>query len=64
MGISMYTEALLESLVMITISGFISVVFGLILALFLIYTKEDGLKPNKPVYTVLNTLINIMPSLK
>ena len=49
MGISMYVEALLESLLMITISGVLSVVFGLIVALFLIYTKEDGLKPNRNV---------------
>lgn len=63
MGISMYVEALLESLLMITISGVLSVVFGLIVALFLIYTKEDGLKPNRNVYKVLDFIINVFRSL-
>ncbi|NLC66839.1 MAG: ABC transporter permease [Clostridium sp.] len=63
MGISMYVEALLESLLMITISGVLSVVFGLIVALFLIYTKEDGLKPNRNIYKVLDFIINVFRSL-
>lgn len=63
MGIKIYLDALFESLVMISISGILSVAFGLIVALFLVYTKENGLKPNKNVYKILDFIINVFRSL-
>lgn len=54
--------ALRTTLYMVGITAIISTILGFILAIILVVTNEDGLKPNKPVYTVLNTLINIIRS--
>ena len=50
------------TLYMVIISTILSTVFGFILAIILILTNQDGLRPNKPIYTILNTVINVIRS--
>ena len=50
------------TLYMVSVTAMISTVIGFTLAIILVITNEDGLKPNEPVYKVLNTIINIIRS--
>lgn len=62
MNISGYIEALLQSLIMISISGVLSIFFGFLLAIVLVYTKERGLKPKPSLYNTLDFIINVFRS--
>lgn len=64
--IELYSKLIFPSvwttLYMVSVTAMISTVIGFTLAIILVITNEDGLKPNEPVYKVLNTIINIIRS--
>lgn len=51
-----------ETLIMVSISTVFAVIIGMILAMILVLTDEDGPKPNKFVYKTLDILINVFRS--
>lgn len=54
--------ALLTTLYIVVIAGVLSVLFGFILAVILILTADDGLRPNKIVNKILDVVINVVRS--
>ncbi|MFD3156983.1 methionine ABC transporter permease [Haloimpatiens sp. FM7330] len=54
--------SLWDTLYMIMISAILSTIFGFVLAIILVVTDEKGLKPNKIVYRLLGSIINILRS--
>lgn len=62
MSINQYIESIGQSLLMISVSGILSIVFGFMLAIILVYTKENGLKPKPSLYNVLDFIINVFRS--
>lgn len=57
-----YLKALQESLFMISLSGILAIFFGFVLAIVLVYTKENGLAPKKNLYKILDFIINVSRS--
>lgn len=57
-----YLKALKESLFMISLSGILAIFFGFVLAIILVYTKENGLAPKKNLYKILDFIINVSRS--
>lgn len=55
-------KAFNETVFMIFYSTIFSVIFGFILAVILTISAEDGLRPNKVVYKILDVIINILRS--
>jgi len=55
-------KALIETLEMVFISTTFSVILGFIPAIILTVTANDGLKPNKIIYTILDLIVNILRS--
>ena len=55
-------KATQETLYMVFFSTLFSVILGFIPAIILVLTAEDGLKPNKKVYSVLDFIINTFRS--
>lgn len=55
-------EGTLETLYMTVWSTLWSTIIGFILAIILTYTAQDGLKPNKFIYSILDFIINILRS--
>lgn len=51
-----------ESMYMVFLSTLFSLILGFIVAILLILTAPDGLKPNKAIYSVLDAVINILRS--
>lgn len=51
-----------KTLYMVTVSTAFSIFFGFILAIILIVTDKEGLKPNKAIYQILDTIINVVRS--
>lgn len=51
-----------QTLYMVIISTILAVIIGLIPAILLIVTQQNGLKPNKVVYKVLDVIINLLRS--
>lgn len=62
MNLNGYLKALFESLLMISVSGVLSVIFGFLVAIVLIYTKEGGLRPKPVLYNILDFIINMFRS--
>lgn len=62
MNLDGYLKALLESLLMISVSGILSIFFGFFIAIILVYTKEKGLKPKPALYNILDFIINVFRS--
>lgn len=56
-------QAITETVYMVSVSLFIGTLLGLPLALFLVLTRPNGIKENKIVYFILNSIINIIRSL-
>lgn len=54
--------ALWETLYMVTLSTVFSGIFGFIIAIAMILTGVNGLRPNKAVYSTLNMLVNLLRS--
>ena len=55
-------KAFNETVFMTFYSTIFSVIFGFILAVILTISAEDGLRPNKIIYKVLDVIINILRS--
>ena len=51
-----------KTLYMVILSTILSIFFGFILAIILTVTDKEGLKPNKGIYQVLDTIINVVRS--
>ncbi len=51
-----------QTLYMVFFSTLIAVILGLIPAVILTLTADDGLKPNKAIYSVLDTIVNVFRS--
>ena len=56
-------EATGQTLIMLLVSGAISFAIGLILGIILVVTKKGSILENKPVYYVLDKIINITRSI-
>lgn len=56
-------KAFQETVIMVLISGAIGLLIGLILAVILVITRENGLYENKYVNRILGTVINIFRSI-
>ncbi|MDD6794516.1 MAG: ABC transporter permease [Clostridiaceae bacterium] len=54
--------ALWETLLMVIPSTILAVIIGFIPAIILVITDEDGLRPNKAVYSVLDFIVNVLRS--
>lgn len=59
---SIVLPELSKTLFMVAIATILSTIIGTLLAIILIVTDKEGLKPNKYIYQVLNTVINIVRS--
>lgn len=55
-------EATLDTLYMTFVSTFLAFVIGLGLAIILVITNKNGLKPNKAIYNVLDIIVNTLRS--
>jgi D-methionine transport system permease protein len=55
-------KALIETLEMVFVSTTFSVILGFIPAIILTVTANDGLKPNKIIYTILDLIVNTLRS--
>ena len=51
--------ALWETLYMVALSTLFSGIFGFALSIVMIITGTNGLRPNKPVYALLNVIVNL-----
>lgn len=54
--------AIYETLVMVIPSTILAMAIGFILAIILVVTDKDGLRPNKIIYTILDLAINLLRS--
>lgn len=59
---SIVPSAVIETLFMLLCATAISIVIGFIIAIILFVTNEGGLKENKAIYQIINTIINIICS--
>lgn len=55
-------KALLQTMYMIIVPTIIATVVGTIVAIILVVTKQDGLKPNKTIYKILDFIVNTLRS--
>ncbi|GAA0084278.1 ABC transporter permease [Clostridium sp. CTA-7] len=60
--LDMLLKALRETIIMVFFSTVFSVILGFVPAIILIVTAPKGLKPNKFIYKILDTIINILRS--
>lgn len=58
-----FPQAIIDTLLMLVISGLISVVIGIFLAVVVVVTRKDGLKENEPVFWILDKIINLFRSI-
>ena len=58
-----FPQAIIDTLLMLVISGLISVVIGIFLAVIVVVTRKDGLKENQPVFWILDKIINLFISI-
>lgn len=58
-----FPQAIIDTLLMLVISGLISVVIGILLAFIVVVTRKDGLKENQPVFWILDKIINLFRSI-
>lgn len=58
-----FPQAIIDTLLMLAISGLISVVIGILLAVIVVVTRKDGLKENQPVFWILDKIINLFRSI-
>lgn len=62
-SIDLFLQSINETLFMVSISFVLGAALGTLLALVLILTRPQGIKPNAKLYTTLSTVINILRSL-
>ena len=58
-----FPQAVIDTLIMLVISGVLSIVIGLFLAVVVVITRKDGLKENKVVFWILDKIINLFRSI-
>ena len=58
-----FPQAIIDTLLMLVISGLISVVIGILLAVIVVITRKGGLKENEPVFWILDKIINLFRSI-
>lgn len=58
-----FPQAIIDTLLMLVISGLISVVIGIFLAVIVVVTRKDGLKENQLVFWILDKIINLFRSI-
>ena len=58
--LSQYTQAFGDTLYMVCVALFIGSVIGIPVGVLLAITRKDGLRENRIVYVVLNTVVNIV----
>lgn len=58
-----FPQAIIDTLLMLVISGLISVIIGILLAVIVVVTRKDGLKENQPVFWILDKIINLFRSI-
>lgn len=58
-----FPQAIIDTLLMLVISGLISVVIGIFLAVIVVVTRKDGLKENELVFWILDKIINLFRSI-
>ena len=58
-----YLDAFNETIYMVGLSLFIGSLLGIPIAVALVLTRKNGLKPNAMLYNVLNVIVNIIRSL-
>lgn len=58
-----FPQAIIDTLLVLVISGLISVVIGIFLAVIVVVTRKDGLKENEPVFWILDKIINLFRSI-
>lgn len=58
-----FPQAIIDTLLMLVISGLISVAIGIFLAVIVVVTRKDGLKENEPVFWILDKIINLFRSI-
>ena len=58
-----FPQAIIDTLLMLVISGLISVVIGIFLAVIVVVTRKDGLKENEAVFWILDKIINLFRSI-
>lgn len=58
-----FPQVIIDTLLMLVISGLISVVIGIFLAVIVVVTRKDGLKENQPVFWILDKIINLFRSI-
>ena len=58
-----FPQAIIDTLLMLVISGLISVVIGILLAVIVVVTRKDGLKANQPVFWFSDKIINLFRSI-
>ena len=56
-------EAVYQTLTMVSISGAISLIFGVLLGVVLVVTRKGGILQNAPVNNVLDKIINVFRSI-
>ncbi|MFC7442091.1 methionine ABC transporter permease [Laceyella putida] len=59
----LFTQSLYETIMMVMISLIISTIIGIPLGVMLVITRPNHLAPNKWLFLILNTIINIVRSL-
>ncbi|MEG0250349.1 MAG: methionine ABC transporter permease [Peptostreptococcus sp.] len=59
---NLFPSAMLQTMYMILVPTIIASLLGFIIAIILVTTKEDGLKPNKSVNRVLGLIVNVLRS--
>lgn len=60
--LSQYTQAFGDTLYMVCVALFVGSVIGIPVGVLLAITRKDGLRENRIVYVVLNTVVNIVRS--
>lgn len=58
-----FPQAIIDTLIMLVVSGLISVIIGIFLAVIVVITRKDGLKENEPVFWILDKIINLFRSI-
>ncbi len=54
-----FPKAIYDTLIMLAIAGIVSFIIGLILAVIVVITKPDGILPNRPIFWILDKIINL-----
>ena len=60
---TLFMPALLQTVYMLFVPTILATLIGFVIAVVLVITKSDGLKPNKSVYSVLGLVVNMVRSI-